>query len=408
MTDDPEPNKASVGDPEPEHVETDDRLHALHAATRELLRAGNQCGVCEVAAEQAESVLGFELNTVRLYDAETETLDPVAVSPAVEELLGERERYDRGESIQWRALEADELLVFSDVSEVDDDIERTGAGSLLVAPLDGRGVLTVGSRSGETVTAGDEELLAVFAANVAAALDRAERDERLRRRTAELARQNDRLDEFAGILGHDLRSPLNTAQGRVQLAAERDDPSDLAAAEKALERMEQMIDRLLTLARSGTPVEATDPVPVGEVVSAAWSTSPMDGATLTVDTELVVSADRERLRTLFENLFRNAVDHGGDEVRVAVGDLTDEPGFYVADDGPGLPADAGEAVFRRGYTTDSEGTGFGLSIVAEVVDAHGWTIRLGDTDDGPMADCGVRFEVVTAGDPPAIGADSDV
>ena len=387
--------------------EADDRLHALHAATRELLRAGNRVGVCEVAAKQAESVLGFELNTVRLYDSETETLEPAAVSPAVEELLGEREPYERGESIQWRALDEDELLVFSDVSEIDDEIERVGAGNLLVAPLDGRGVLTVGSGSGETVTAGDEELLAVFAANVAAALDRAERDERLRRRTAELARQNDRLDEFAGILGHDLRSPLNTAQGRVELAAERDDPEDLTAASEALERMEQMIDRLLTLARSGTPVEATDPVPVGEVATAAWGTSPTDGATLTLDTDLVVSADRERLRTLFENLFRNAVDHGPDGVHVAVGDLTDEPGFNVADDGPGLPDDAGEAVFRRGYTTDSDGTGFGLSIVAEVVDAHGWTIRLGDTAAGAPADAGVRFEVVTAGDPPATGADAD-
>ena len=381
--------------------ELDDRLRALHAATRELVRAGDSVGVCEVAAEQAEAVLGFDLNTVRLYDADTETLEPAAVSPAVERLLGERSTYDRGESVQWEALEADEILVFPDASEIDDEIDRMDSGSLLVAPLDGRGVLTVGSRSVDDISPADEELLGVFAANVAAALDRAERGERLRRRTAELTRQNDRLEEFAGIVGHDLRNPLNTARGRLQLATERDDPSDLAAVDDALDRMERMIDRLLTLARNGKPVEATAPTSVAEVATTAWETSTTATATLSVDTESVVAADRERLRTVFENLFRNAVDHGGPTVSVAVGDLTDEAGFYVADDGPGLPSDAGDAVFRRGFTTDNDGTGFGLSIVTEIVDAHGWTIRPAESGE-PFPDGGARFEIVTNPEPPAV------
>jgi signal transduction histidine kinase len=381
--------------------ELDDRLRALHAATRELVRAGDTVGVCEVAAEQAEAVLGFDLNTVRLYDPERETLEPAAVSPAVERLLGERPTYGRGEAVQWEALEADEILVYPDVTEIDDQIDRMDTGSLLVAPLDGRGVLTVGSRSVDDISAADEELLGVFTANVAAALDRAERGERLRRRTAELARQNDRLEEFAGIIGHDLRNPLNTARGRLQLVAERDDPSDLAAVDDALDRMEEMIDRLLTLARNGKPVEATAPTSVAEVATAAWETSATAAATLSVDTGLVVDADRERLRTLFENLFRNAVDHAGTEVTVAVGELEDEEGFYVADDGPGLPSDAGEAVFRRGFTTDNDGTGFGLSIVTEVVDAHGWTIRTAEPGDR-FSDGGARFEIVTSGDPPVV------
>ena len=379
----------------------DDRLRALHAATRELVRAGDTVGVCEVAAEQAEAVLGFELNTVRLYDEATETLEPAAVSPGVEELLGERSAYSRGESIQWEALETGEVLTYPDVTEIDDDVDRMDSGSLLVAPLDGRGVLTVGTRSADDISAADEELLGVFTANVAAALDRAERGERLRRRTAELARQNDRLEEFAGIIGHDLRNPLNTARGRLQLATERDDPSDLTAVDDALERMEALIDRLLTLARNGKPVEATAPASVAEVAQAAWETSATAEATLSVDTELVVDADRERLRTLFENLFRNAVDHGGSGVSVAVGELDEQPGFYVADDGPGLPTDAGDAVFRRGFTTDNDGTGFGLSIVTEIVDAHGWTIRPVESGE-PFPDGGARFEIVTTPELPVV------
>ena len=70
---------------------------------------------------------------------------------------------------------------------------------------------------------------------------------------------------------------------------------------------------------------------------------------------------------------------------VTVGELAD--GFYVADDGPGIPeADRGD-VFDAGYSTAVEGTGFGLSIVKQVADAHGWTVSVGSGAEG-----GARFE----------------
>jgi signal transduction histidine kinase len=129
-----------------------------------------------------------------------------------------------------------------------------------------------------------------------------------------------------------------------------------------------------------------------------------------------LAADPDRLASLLENLFRNSVEHGstgsrpqaddsvehgstgsrpraGDEVTdadravaVEVGALPD--GFYVADDGPGVPEDRRDRVFERGYSTTREGTGFGLSIVEEIAAAHGWTVAATEADGG-----GARFEV---------------
>jgi signal transduction histidine kinase len=99
-----------------------------------------------------------------------------------------------------------------------------------------------------------------------------------------------------------------------------------------------------------------------------------------------VEADPERLRELLENLLGNAVDHGGRSVRVGA---TDE-GFYVADDGPGVPPEEREQVFERSYTGDDGNTGLGLTIVRRIAEAHGWTVRVVESEDG-----GARFELLT-------------
>jgi signal transduction histidine kinase len=63
-------------------------------------------------------------------------------------------------------------------------------------------------------------------------------------------------------------------------------------------------------------------------------------------------------------------------------------GFYVADDGTGVPEADRDDVFDSGYSTTQAGTGFGLAIVAEIAEAHGWDIALTESEDG-----GARFEV---------------
>jgi PAS domain S-box-containing protein len=208
-------------------------------------------------------------------------------------------------------------------------------------------------------------------------------------REAALERQNDRLDSFASIVSHDLRNPLNVAQGRVQLAQDAGaDGGDenLSAALDALDRMESIVERTLTLAREGETVGDPEHVDLADVVADSWSTVDTADAALSVETEREVLADPDRLRNLFENLMRNAVDHVGPTVSIRVGDLAD--GFFVEDDGPGIDPEVADSLFEPGESGTAGNTGFGLAIVQEIATAHGWTVEATTGEEG-----GARFEV---------------
>jgi signal transduction histidine kinase len=213
---------------------------------------------------------------------------------------------------------------------------------------------------------------------------------RLKRSNEDLAAKNEQLDQFLGVVSHDLRNPLNVAQGRLELAAEECDSDHLEPIDRSLDRMDTLIDDLLTLARQGEEIVETEPVDLATVSERCWDNVATADASLVVDADRTIEADRSRLQQLLENLFRNAVEHGGDDVRITVGELAD--GFYVDDDGPGIPRDKREDVFESGYTTASDGTGFGLAIVAEIASAHGWTIDVTESDEG-----GARFEITGVG-----------
>ncbi|MEF8841289.1 MAG: PAS domain-containing sensor histidine kinase [Haloarculaceae archaeon] len=242
-----------------------------------------------------------------------------------------------------------------------------------------------------------------------------------RRARRELERQNERLDEFASVVSHDLRGPLSVAQGYLSLAREGRDSDELAKAADAVERMGDLVDDLLALAREGEAVGETTPVDLGDTAGRAWEGLGAVG-TLELASPPTVEADPSRLRALLENLFRNAVEHGstdleagdidgavereeaggtagtqpadggenGDGITVRVGTLPDRNGFYVEDDGQGIPEDDREQVFESGYTTSEDGTGFGLAIVRTIAEAHDWSVTLTENEAG-----GARFEFVT-------------
>jgi PAS domain S-box-containing protein len=252
-------------------------------------------------------------------------------------------------------------------------------------------------------------------------------------RERELARQNERLEEFASVVSHDLRNPLNVAQGHLDLLQQECDSDRLDAVSRAHDRMNDLIDDLLTLAREGEEVGDTEAVDLAAITERCWRNVDTDGATIDTRTDRTIRADRSRLQQLLENLVRNSVEHGStgnrpqagdseehgstgnrpqagdseehgstgnrpqagdseehgstnDGVTVTVGDLPD--GFYVADDGPGIPEAERDRVFDAGYTTSQDGTGFGLRIVEQVAEAHAWNIEVMEGDEG-----GARFEI---------------
>ncbi|GAA0548350.1 PAS domain-containing sensor histidine kinase [Halorubrum ejinorense] len=220
-----------------------------------------------------------------------------------------------------------------------------------------------------------------------------------------LQRQNDRLNEFANVVSHDLRNPLNVAQGHAAMLAERvaadaDLRTNVDVVRRSLDRMDDIIDDTLTLAREGQPVGEPEPAELATVARKSWESVATDSATLEVVDEATLYCDASRLRNVFENLFRNALDHGTDgdgHVTVTVGRIDafytttraadDGDGFYVEDDGRGIPPAEREAVFEPGHTSTESGTGFGLAIVKRIADAHGWNVTLREGKAG-----GARFE----------------
>jgi PAS domain S-box-containing protein len=239
-------------------------------------------------------------------------------------------------------------------------------------------------------------------------------EERLNETVTELKRSNERLDSFASMVAHELRNPLNIAEIYLQQIDDPDSPA-VEQVDDALDRIEGMIDVLLVLAKGSNAVGGSQRVALPDVATDAWETLETDAATLVVDADRTVWASPNHLQHLFENVFRNALEHGSRDVTVEVGRLdgasTDEAtdgstnnavdgstddesadGFYVADDGPGIPPGEREAVFKAGYSTDDDGLGLGLTYVDRLADAYGWRCEITESDSG-----GARFEFTGVG-----------
>jgi len=366
-------------------------LEALHDATREMMTAEQPDDVGRIASRTVSQVLGMPVNGMFRYDEEADALVPVVVAEGAAEMIDPTTRFERGDGIAWDVFEDGEARVFADVSQRPEVYNpQTAIRSEFILPLGDHGVLLIGSTEPDDFDESDVALAKVLAANLQTALAATSREQALRDRERELQRQNDRLDRFASVVSHDLRNPLNVAQGRLELYAETGDESHYRKAEQAHERMGEIIDEVLALARKGRTVSELEPVEFTAVAEAAWSHVETDAGTLLIDDEFVIEADRSRLQQLLENFFRNSIEHGSSAVTIRVGrlDQGDTDGFFVADDGPGIPEAERDLIFDSGFSTSEAGTGFGLSIVEQIVAAHGWTISVTASEQG-----GARFEI---------------
>lgn len=198
----------------------------------------------------------------------------------------------------------------------------------------------------------------------------------------------DRAKRFAESLAHELRSPIGIASTHLELGRETDDEASFDRAEAALERVERTVDGILDIARHDR-VEHPTTAPLEEDVEAAWESLDDSQAELILEGTMSVTGDHRLIIRALANLFRNAVVHGPESVTVRIGPM--DGGFYVEDDGPGIPVDRREQVFDWGYSTADDGTGIGLSIVKEIVNHHGWSIAISEGDAG-----GARFEITVS------------
>jgi nitrogen-specific signal transduction histidine kinase/DNA-binding NarL/FixJ family response regulator len=340
--------------------------------------------VCERITRAAVEILDFDLCVLLLREGEW----LVPYEPSTNTLPEGSRPLQLTEGIAGKTYRTGESYIVDDVSESDEAEPASDEFRATISvPVGDHGVFQAVSSEPGTYNRTDLEFAQLLVSHAESALDRIDHKQ-------ELKRQNERLEEFASIVSHDLRNPLNVAQLRLRLVREEFESEDLDSIERAHQRMERLIDDLLTLARAGNPVEETEPVSLPAVTRTSWRNVDTDDADLVTELDGTIQANESRLQQLLENLIRNSVEHGGgedqssgDAVTVTVGELPDE-GFYVADDGPGIPEEKRRTVFESGYSSQEDGTGFGLAIVEDVVEAHDWEIAITESEDG-----GARFEI---------------
>jgi PAS domain S-box-containing protein len=365
-----------------EQKELETRLRSLQETAQQLSGAASSEEIGTIAVDAAAEVLDLEITGIWEYDEREDALVPITQTPGARELFGDSPRFAPGDGLAWDAFESGETQVYDDIqSEGQPYNPNTELRSEIFVPLGEYGLMSTGSVSTQVFSETDVDLFRILGATVEAALARASREE-------ELHRQNERLDQFASVVAHDLRNPLSVAMGFLDIAEETGKSEHFEKIDSAHDRIERLIEELLTLARGETTIENTEEIDLESITTEAWGYVDTEQATLTVSGDVpTVTGDAGRLTQLFENLFRNAVEHGGADVTVTVSRLDEGDGFYVEDTGSGIPQERRDDVFKHGVTSSEGGTGFGLSIVADIAKAHGWAVSVTDGTRG-----GARFE----------------
>jgi signal transduction histidine kinase len=353
------------------------RLTQLHRAATELQSATTRDEVYDLVIDAAVEILGFDWCAVVTPGEKQFVVERLSAGAPLEPGTPTL-RLDEG--LTARTFREQTTVVFGDLGEyeeakpVDDSFT-----SCLSAPLGKWGVFQCLSAETDAFDDQDREAAELLASHATAALGRIEHEQTLRE-------QNERLEKFASVVSHDLRNPLNVATLRLGLLEEESESEHISAIEESLDRMEELISDLLHLSRVGDDISDRTPVSLPAAVEECWEMHDTADATLVVEDDLTVMADRSRLKQVLENLIGNAIEHGGSDVTVRVGDTDD--GFYLEDTGTGIPEGERDRIFQSGYSGSADGTGFGLAIVADIVDAHGWSLRVTESPEG-----GARFEV---------------
>jgi len=387
-----------------EQKRREQQVAAINEATRRLMYATSPDEVAETILDIADETLDHSLAAVCRHDPETETLEPVASNRALQEMLStagiDGVPTMGSETLEMEIFERGETRLVDDYADADDAVfeeVHPDVENVLVRPLGDFGTLHVAARTDTEL--GDTEimLLDILARNAVAALSRAEREAEIERTKEELERSNERLQEFAYIASHDLQEPLRMVSSYVDLLAREygdqlDDEADeyIEFAVDGAQRMQSMIDALLTYSRIHTQGQEVSEVDTDELVAGTIKDLELlieeSDADVTVESLPPVAADRDQLGQVFRNLVKNAIDHAESAPTVTVSGERTEDGcrFAVADDGPGVPEGQRDAIFeifKRGGSATGEGTGIGLAVCQRIVDRHGGDIRVESNED---------------------------
>jgi two-component system, NtrC family, sensor histidine kinase HydH len=233
-------------------------------------------------------------------------------------------------------------------------------------------------------------------------------------------RRADRLSamgELSAGLAHEIRNPLGSVEGAVQILRRDQLPADTKKefgelAQRELDRLKGIVNRFLDFARPQPPRQLTsDPMLLlNSVAKLAAETARMAGVTIRVENSghlPAITLDPEQIKQVLLNLVINAVQatlKGGEIVLRAVANDTCVR-FEVQDQGAGIAEEDLERIFNPFFTTREEGTGLGLSIADRIVSQHGGRIEpLRNPDRGMTFSVTLPLAPAVAAEPSAAGA----
>ncbi len=346
------------------------QLEQLNTKTAELIEANDRDEIAQLTARTVDRLLECEKTVV--WFVEGDSLHPQSVlvhagnqppeACAVDGDSAVSTAFRRGETVTEQRQATDEANKWTEIA----------------VPLGQQGVVSAGTTDPDGCSQTDRNLLSLIASNGETALERLESEQHLER-------QNKRLEAFYDVITHDIPNHLNVATTRLDLTLHTGEMEHLDYVDTAHERIATVINDMRTLVEQGQQLTTPESVWLSEIVWPCWRTAAGDETrpSLELVEDRQFMADPSRLKQLLENLFWNSIEHGGETVRV--GPLDD--GFYVEDNGPGIPEDEREAVLAAGYTTGKGNSGFGLAIVQEIARAHDWTLTITESSEN-----GARFE----------------
>lgn len=260
----------------------------------------------------------------------------------------------------------------------------TYIGSKIMVNGDLHGTLCFVSQTGrqKPVTQTEETIVEVMASWVSYELENQINMDKLEDR-------NEDLRNFAGFVSHDLRNPLSIAKGHTSILKNNIELTDrnresIEAIENAHNRIDDIINDVLLISGKKQSLDKEE-FDLTELIESCWKNVPLDGITLDLKfDEMIVEGDKSKIAQVIENLFRNVQEHGGDNIEV--GQI--KGGFYIQDNGDGIPEEARNNLFEMGFSTNEDGNGIGLKIVSQIIELHDWKIRAVNSDKG------AKFEVL--------------
>jgi PAS domain S-box-containing protein len=228
-----------------------------------------------------------------------------------------------------------------------------------------------------------------------------------------LEESNERLEQFAYAVSHDLQEPLRMVSSYLQLVEDRyaddldgDAREFIEFAVDGADRMREMIDGLLEYSRVETRGDPLEPVDLDDVVNGVLDDLQVRieerDADIEAETLPGVEGDASQLRQVFQNLVSNALEYNGDEpprVHVEAERNEDEWVISVSDDGIGIAPDDQDRIFevfeRLHSREEHEGTGIGLALCRRIVERHGGDIWV---DSAPGGGATFSFTLPTLDD----------